>query len=254
VRSRRVRASRDPQRVAGRRWAYTWLALAGAVASTTLGILIPVEAGMPTGTAFLRVDSLYAAAAGIVIAGVGVRFPRAGGVPVLLVVGALVVLAAWSVRGFLPVRGEVELGTMTVLAVRDEGMTVEVQLDAQDADGVPVVVAVAGRELVVDVELLDLRPAFFLLGAERFVRYLGPDAATGSPRDDASSRGESGFFGGDLEPAPAVPTPPLEWMLRLPTPRLARLERASASAARVNLLRTYRIVVPADGGPRLEVQ
>ena len=247
VRSRRVRASRDPGRVASRRWSITWLALAGAVASTTLGILIPVEGGTPTGTAFLRVDSLYAAAAGILIAGVSLRFPRAGGVPVLLVVSALVVLAAWSVRGFLPVRGERELGTMTVLAVRDEGMTLEVQLDAPDADGVPVVVAVDGRELVVDVELLDLHPAFFLLGAERFVRYLGPGVATGSG-------GDSGSVGGDPDPAAAVPTPPLEWMLRLPTPRLARLERASASAARVNLLRTYRLVVPAVGGSRLEAE
>ena len=245
VRSRRVRASRDPGRVASRRWSITWLALAGAVASTTLGILIPVEAGTPTGTAFLRVDSLYAAAAGILIAGVGLRFPRAGGVPVLLVVGALVVLAAWSVRGFLPVRGERELGTMTVLAVRDEGMTVEVQLDVPGSDGVPVVVAVEGRELVVDVELLDLHPAFFLLGAERFVRYLGPAGpVTGSAGGDE----------GDADPAVAVPTPPLEWMLRLPTPRLARLERASASAARVNLLRTYRLVVPAVGGSRLEAE
>lgn len=261
VRSRRVRASRDPGRVASRRWSITWLALAGAVASTTLGILIPVEAGTPTGTAFLRVDSLYAAAAGILIAGVGLRFPRAGGVPVLLVVSALVVLAAWSVRGFLPVRGERELGTMTVLAVRDEELTVEVQLDAPDADGVPVVVAVDGRELVVDVELLDLHPALYLLGAERFVRYLGPGAVTGSaggdpgsPGGDEGAPGDPGSPGGDPDPAAAVPTPPLEWMLRLPSPRLARLERASASAARVNLLRTYRIVVPAVGGPRLEVE
>lgn len=235
VRSRRVRAARDPQRVASRRWSFTWLALAGAVASATLGILVPGGPGVPVGTAFLSVGSLYAAGAGLVIAGVGLRFPRAGGVPILVITGVLVVLAAWSVSGFLPVRGERELGTITVLAVRDEAMTLEVQLDTPDSAGVPEVVAVEERELRVDVEVLDVHRGFFLLGAERFVRYLGPGAEAGDPRREAI-------------------TPPLEWMLRVPALGLARLDRTRVAAERINLLRTYRIVVPADSGPRLAVE
>lgn len=253
VRSRRVRAARDPGRVASRRWSYTWLALGGAVASTTAGILVADGPGVPAGAAFLALDSLYAALVGIVLAGVGLRFPRAGGVPVLLLVGGLVVLGAWSVRGYLPVRGERELGTMSVLAVRDEGMTLEVLRDTPGSAGVPEVVAVEGRELRVGLELLDLHRSFFLLGAERFVRYLGPEA--GIPGGEAGSPGDdSGRLGGDAAPAASVPAPPLEWMLRLTAPRLVRLERTTVAAAGVNLLRTYRIVVPADGAPRLETR
>ena len=227
--SRRVRTARDPRRRASRRWAYTWLALAGAVAATTLGILVPA------GEVFLRIDSLYPAAAGIAIAGIGTRFPRAGGVPVLLVVGAIAVLAAWSVRGFLPVRGERELGTITVLSVREEAMTLEVHLDTPDTMVVPEIAAVEGRELRVVIDVLDVHPAFFLLGAERFVRYAGP-VATGRPGPS------SGL------------APPLEWMLDRPGADLARLEREAIVADRVNLLRTYRIVVPVDARPRLAVE
>ncbi|MFW5718401.1 MAG: hypothetical protein ACOCW3_05775 [Spirochaetota bacterium] len=235
VGSRRVRAARDPRRRASRRWAYTWLALAGAVAAATLGILVAGGPGVPPGEVFLRIDSLYPAAAGITIAGIGTRFPRTGGVSVLLVVGAIAVLAAWSVRGFLPVRGERELGTITVLSMRDEAMTLEVQLDTPDAMAVPEVVAVEGRELRVVIDVLDVHPAFFLLGAERFVRYAGP-VATSRPGPS------SGL------------APPLEWMLDRPGADLARLERQAIVAERVNLLRTYRIVVAVDGRPRLAVE
>lgn len=255
VRSRRARAARDPRRVASRRWAYTWLALAGAVASVTLGVLVPGVTGTPPGGAFLTVDSLYVAGVGLVLAGVGLRFPRAGGVPVLLVVGAVAVLAAWSVRGFLPVRDERTLATITVLAVRDEQMTLEVLLDTPEAAGVPEVIVVEGPDLRATVELLDLHPGFFLLGAERFVRYAGPGGPPAAPADPDAPRDPDGPGDPDAPGDAAITVaPPLEWLIDLRISQLGRLERTDAAAERVNLLRTYRLAVPANAAPRLAVE
>ena len=148
-----------------------------------------------------------------------------------MLVGTVAILGGWLVRGYVPVRSRTELGEFTVLSVREQELAVEVVLKTPSSDGVPEIVTVGGDRLRVELDELDLPEALFFLGARRFVHY----------------GGLSGTAGNSDGTGPA-PSPVLERALALPW---LRLSRVSATSPRVNLLRTYQLIVNPDSPPEL---
>ncbi|MFW6288907.1 MAG: hypothetical protein ACOC2Q_03910 [Spirochaetota bacterium] len=219
--------SRRPARASSRKWTITALALSIAVAAVAAGMIVVPD------LAIIRLESAWAFLAGLVIFGLGFRFPRSAGLPVLMLVGSAAILGGWMVRGYIPVRDRTELGEFTVLSVRDDELAVEVLLSTSAVE-VPEIVTVAGERLRAEVDQLDLPEALFVLGARRFVHYGGLSGAASDSRGAGAPR-----------------TPVLDRALELPSVRLARV---SATSPAINLLRTYRLIVDPDARPELLVR
>ncbi|MFW5688739.1 MAG: hypothetical protein ACOC1U_04125 [Spirochaetota bacterium] len=219
----RTRRSRHPSRAASRKWALTWLALSLAVGSAAAGVIVPA------GLIILAPPSLLTLGIATLVVTAGLRFPRAVGVPLLVLIGTASVFSATITSGFEPVREPVELARITVLALRDDEISLEVvrsgreQTAAPDPDAlVGDVVTVPGIVLEAQALALDLNDAFFLLGAPRFASYTGPGA---SPPPERSP------LAGVLE----------RW-------GLVRVGTLEARQGVLNLLREYSFVVGPEGG------
>ncbi len=216
--TRRTRNTRRPERVASRKWAFAWLFLSIAVAAAAAGIIAPPEPAV-----YHRLAPVVAGI-GFALGLLGLRFPKAAGVPVLLILGSMAFLGAWMVRDFVPVRTPVSPARFVVLSVRESGLTLEVARITDGSIGQPVVVSVADSGLRAELELLELPEELFLLGADRFVRYVGP--AGGGPADG---------------------TPVLDAAVDR---GLVRLVKVEPELAHVNVHRTYSLLVEPHGTPR----
>ncbi len=219
--TRRRRSFRRSDPTASRKWAIVWLALSVAVVAAAAGMIVP---DVP---AYAHPVALTVAAVGLCAGAVALRFPRSAGVPVLLLIGSFAVFGALLVRDFEPVRTRVSPARFTVLALREPGLTLEVSRGAADAMGQPAVVSVPGQVLTAELDLLDVPDWLFLLGAGRFVRYLGP---AGDGPIDAPVVQAAVDYG------------------------IVHLERALPQVSRVNVHRTYRLLVDPIGAPRLTVE
>ena len=226
--TRRTSRACRPDRAQARKWALTWLALSLGVAALAAGTVIP------DGLRLFSLRALWMGLGALVVVGLALRFPRAAGIPVIVLAGTAVVLGAWTVRDMQPLRTQAELARVTVLSVRDGGLSLEVtvsgthpreQESAEDGGLVSRVVTVGSRSLRVQADAVDVADPLILLGARRFVRYSGP----GAPRSDASS-------------------PALAFALEH---GLAGSTVLEATVERVNVLRTYRFVVGPDAPARL---
>src|SRR6056297_1065140 len=133
--------SRRPARASSRKWTITWFALSIAFAAAAAGMIVVPD------LAILRLESVSALLAGLLVCGLGLRFPRSAGLPVLVLVGSVAILGGWLVRDYVPVRSTTELGEFTVLSVREQELAVEVVLRTPTSDEVPEIVNVPGDRL-----------------------------------------------------------------------------------------------------------
>ncbi|MFP4377930.1 MAG: hypothetical protein ACLFP4_12885 [Spirochaetales bacterium] len=182
VRSRRSRRSRD------RKWARFWLWLAAAVAAAAAGMVIPPNLVIFTPPA------AYTAAAGFILAAAALRFPRAAGIPIAV----LLVLAASGggllVRSWTPVRDTRVLAEFVVLALEEDRMSVEVEIDPDRAASPETsVVQIPDRNLTVRALLHEPSPYLFLLGASSFIELAEPVAV--APPGPPAWLGELGLLG-----------------------------------------------------------
>lgn len=220
--------SHRPVRASSRKWTITALALSVAFASVAAGMIVVPD------LAILRLESVWALLAGLLVCGLGLRFPRSAGLPALVLVGSVAILGGWMVRGYVPVRGGTELAEFTVLSIREQELVLEVLPKTPSSDAVAEIVTVPGDRLRVELDELDLPEALFFLGARRFAHY----------------RGLSGTAGDSDAGDPPRP-PVLERALELPW---LRPSRVSATSPRVNLLRTYRLIVNPEAPPEFLVR
>jgi hypothetical protein len=214
----RTRQSRRPKRAASRKWSLAFLAMSVAVASVAAGVLLPPGLGM------LSADSLWALGAGVLIFAPGLRFPRAVGIPLLFVLGTVVVLGAWMVRGLEPIREPVDLARITVLSIREDGLSLEVEQSTLDG-AAGTVMAMSSEVLRVQADVVDVAKPLFFLGAPRFARFAGPGTEA-MPR---------------LSPLLTV----------LQSQGLVQRQTLVAEERGVNLLRTYWFIVGPDSDPIL---
>lgn len=100
------------------------------------------------------------------------RFPRAVGVPLLLLSIAGFSLLSAALRPWTPVSEPGQLFSIRVLSVSSEGQRLELLIDEEGVD----VVELPGNAFGVRMERLSLRPELFLLGFEVAYRPVAIDA------------------------------------------------------------------------------
>ena len=236
--------SRRPFRAAARKWTLTWVALSFAVLAAAAGMIVPPDLEI------IRSSSVWPLGIGLLVGTFGLRLPRSAGLPLLVMIGIAAILGGSLVRGYVPVRDEMPIAEITVLSVREADMTVEATVSTPSALGVPEIATMPGASLRVEVDLLDLPDAFFLLGAVRFVRYAGPGIADVPPAAADGRTATDGQTATDRWVA-AVTDFLLERIVRLPGTRSGPVVTEVSS---VNLLRTYLLVVSPDEPPRLVIR
>jgi len=129
----------------------------------------------------------------IVIAFSAARFPRAVGVPLLLVAIAAFSLLSAALRPWTPVSEPGQLFSIRVLSVSPERQRLELLIDQEGFD----VVELPGNAFGVRMERLALRPELFLLGFEVAYRPVAIDAYRYDPETTGAvfrSAGESFSF------------------------------------------------------------
>jgi predicted DNA-binding WGR domain protein len=216
--TRNTRRAARPYLAKSRKWTLTWLSLSVAVAAIAAGLIVPSD------FAVLNPRSVAAAGMGLAIGMLGLRFPRAFGVPILLIVTGAAVMGAIMVRDYVPVRASAGLARFTVLSIRDTDISFEVVREMPGPAGEPSIVSIPGRSIRVAVDVLDVSDALFLLGAGRFVRFIGPES--------------------DEEPAPGG-------IIELAIDRgMATFARSVEEISEINVLRTYRLIVEPSARPR----
>ena len=216
--TRDTRRAARPYVAESRKWTLTWLALTVAVAAAAGGLIVPSD------LAVLHPRSLAAAGTGLAIGLLGLRFPRVLGIPILLVLGSAAILGAVMVRDYVPVRASVGLARFTVLSIRDTGISLEVVREEHGSAGEPSIVSIPGRSVRATVDVLDVSDGLFLLGATRFVRYVGP--------------------GSDDQPDPGG-------IVELAVDRgIATFARSVEEISDINVLRSYRLIVDPYARPR----
>ncbi len=121
------------------------------------------------------------------------RFPRAVGVPLLLLSIAGFSLLSAAVRPWTPVSEPGQLFSIRVLSVTTEGQRLELLIDEEGVD----VVELPGNAFGVRMERLALRPELFLLGFEVAYRPVAIDAYRYDPESTGAvfrSTGEAYSF------------------------------------------------------------
>ena len=220
---------RRPARARSRKWTAASLWLTVAVVGATCGVFL---AGA---TPFLRLPSLYvgAGAAGFFL--LALRFPRAAGIPALVVLAVVAVAGALVMRPFVPVREETTVATVTLIS---SGQRSFIEISDYAAGGAPSlqVVEVASPRLVAHVTSLGIADYLFFLGAHGGIAL----ETVRSADDDAGSPVITVYAD-----APFV----TKLVARVPLLSLAPVE---SDPATVNLLREYHVVGYPDGRVRIE--
>ena len=163
----RARRSRRPYRTRSRLVALAIFFLALAVAAVAAGIILPAN------VALVGLPSLYTGAAALLVVGAAVRFPRAAGIPLLMLAGAAAVYLPSTVRGWQPVRTEAVVAEVVIVSMTDDSLTLELS-SAQRADQPAEIVEQDGTVLRATVEELLVSRYLFLLGGRRFVSLVEP--------------------------------------------------------------------------------
>jgi len=147
-----------------------WLAL--ATAATAAGMVIPSDLIIFTPSA------AYTAAAGLFLAAAALRFPRAAGIPTLVLLFIAAAGSALLVRTWTPVRDTRVLAELVVLALEEDRMRIEVEIEPEAPLGPEVaVVELPTSELIVRAVMHEPSRYLFFLGASRFIQLDEPIAS-----------------------------------------------------------------------------
>lgn len=157
--------SRDPRRARSRKVTVVSLWATVAVGATAAALILVPGLG-----ALARANLVFASIVGGV-AFAALRFPRAVGIPVVVIVGILCVAGASIVAQWQAVRSPVTVASLTVLSIDDERIAVEVGRGEPGAD--TQIVHVDPPTLRAYALVIDASDSLFLLGARRFAVFLG---------------------------------------------------------------------------------
>lgn len=225
--------SADPSRNSSRRWVAATLSLTGVVAALALSVLVPDD------PAPFAPESIGASIAGLLAVGLGLRFFRIAGLPILLLAGSIAMLGSWVLAPYVPIRTPTELARFTVLTMRPDELTVELT-DLSAGTAFPRVLTVPHGRLIAAVEIAEPAPALFLLGGRRFARFVGfvdpaEQRAGSTPSLDSPSTGGSATLRGAAARTGAL-----------------SIELVPVEARPLNVFRSFSLVVPVDGPAMVE--
>lgn len=217
--TRSTRRETWPDRARSRKWTFAAAWATGAVVAFTGGVFLAPSAQ------FFSLRSLYVGGGAAALLFLGLRFPRAGGVPVFLIAALIAGLAPMIVRPFVPLRGSASVATIRVLAIDTSGVYLELTDRTPDRDGLPHVMSLPDQSVIARATVLRISDYLFFLGASGGVAL----QTVGVPTGDAS-----------VAAAPYSDAPFIDQVIDL-VPLLA-LTTVDSQPVRVGLLRGYEVV------------
>lgn len=229
--TRRSRPGRDPDHERTRRWVAACLLLCLAVLCALLAVFLPGPA---------RVTDLrlaWAAGAAAVISFVALRFRKAAGIPIVLLVAALVISVGLFLRSIHAFTGETEIAVVRVISASDTSMRLEL---APRGEG-PVLLTMKGVYFTPIVKVVIFDDLLVFLGGRTWYRFEGLTSFDANMRQQdtdyrfANAPGISerlwSFFEANEASIPGVKT--------------AQVEMTSKRAKE---LATFNVMVQNDGG------
>jgi hypothetical protein len=227
----RTRHRKDPDRARARKWVVACVLFSIAIILALLGVFIPGPSKV--------VDIRLAWAAGIAaVVGFGaLRFRKALGIPVLVLLIASAVLFGLFFQSIRAFTGETEIATVRVISVASSSM----RLELSPRGGEPVLLTMDGVYFAPVVKIVIFDDLLVFLGARTWYRFEGMTSF------DMNLRQGSKDF--------RLPRPPgiseQLWTLfeqnetRIPGVKAVQIEMPSKRAVEFT---TYGIVVQNDGG------
>ncbi|MDR1932736.1 MAG: hypothetical protein LBQ57_07950 [Spirochaetales bacterium] len=161
----------DPRKFRARRPAKIYLLLTGAVACLTIGLFASAPGGIP-----LRF--LSSPFAGVLSGGLGLRFKKAAGIPLLALGIAAAAAGTAALSGWNVADPRAAAASVIVLSLDESGASLSVSADGADAHKRDQIVRVPAAGLRVKTEFLVFPPPYLVFRAiplYRFVAILASD-------------------------------------------------------------------------------
>jgi hypothetical protein len=160
-RSRKRRGDGKPDSTA--KWVLVCVYVSAAVAAATVGLLAP------TVRDYLNGPMLVACCVTAAIALPALRFRKAVGVPVVVLLAAVVVLGGLFLQSLVAFGGETEIAVITVAPQRDGRLTLEIA----PASGAAETAELAGDYFAPIVKVVVFDDALVFLGSRTWYRFVG---------------------------------------------------------------------------------
>ena len=159
----RTARSRNPERARTRKWVFACVYLSVAVVLGLLAVFIPGSARI------MDVRLAWAAAAAAVLAFAVMRFKKAAGIPVVVLLCAVVLVFGLFLQSIRAFTGETEIATVRVVGVESASM----KLQLIPRGGEPVLLAMEGQYFAPIVKVVIFDDFFVFLGAKTWYRFEG---------------------------------------------------------------------------------
>jgi hypothetical protein len=159
----RAARSRNPERARTRKWVFACVYLSLAVVLGLLAVFIPGPARI------MDVRLAWAAAAAAVLAFAVMRFKKAAGIPVVVLLCAVVLVFGLFLQSIRAFTGETEIATVRVVGVGSASMT----LQLIPRGGAPVLLTMEGQYFAPVVKVVIFNDLFVFLGAKTWYRFEG---------------------------------------------------------------------------------
>jgi hypothetical protein len=187
----------------------------------------------------------------LIVAGLaflGLRFKKAAGIPMFVLITAIVVLAFSFLQAWAAFTGEAEIAQVTVLSATGDSLYLELDLPG---DGSPTILTLEGQYFAPVVETVIFEDWYVFLGRRSLYRFIGLSGFV-RERDEAGYRfrqtADDYYF-----PEPSGITGSLyRWFeakeQRLPGVKTVQVE---VDLKRARTLHEYSIRVQSDGGVQI---
>jgi len=227
----RTKHRRDPDRARTRKWVVACMLLSLAIVVGLLGVFIPG----PSNVVDIRLA--WAAGCAAVVGFAALRFRRAIGIPVLVLLVASAVLFGLFFQSIRAFTGETEIASVRVISVAGSSMRLELQPRAREA----VLLTMDGVYFAPIVKIVIFDDLLVFFGAKTWYRFEGMTSFDANLRQGTSDfrfpqpSGISERLWGIFE----------RYEARIPGVKTVQIEMPSKRAVE---FATYRIMVQNDGG------
>jgi hypothetical protein len=229
--TRRTRHKRDPERAAARKWILACLSLSMAVVFGLIAVFLPGPSHI------LDIRLAWAAGISAVVAFLALRFRKAAGLPVVVLLVAVVVVVALFLQSIHAFTGETEIASVRAIGVDSASM----RLELIPRGGQPVLLSMKGNYFSPIVRVVIFNDLLVFAGARTWYRFEGVTSF-----DDSMRQQDTDF---------RFPRPPgiserlwklfEEYDTKIPGVKTAQTELITKRARE---FASYGIMVQNDGG------
>jgi hypothetical protein len=207
---------RNPEHARTRKWVFSCLYLSLAVIFGLLALFVPGPSRI------LDIRFAWTAAGAAVLAFVVMRFKKALGIPITVLVLALLLVFGLFLQSVRAFTGETLVATVRVISLEKESM----KLELAPRDGPPVMISMDGQYFAPMVKVVIFDDFLVFLGAKTWYRFEGMTSFDGNlrqrnsdyrlPRPPGMAEQVWTFFEQNESRIPGVKTAQIELVMKKP--------------------------------------